>query len=529
MTKRRTTEEFINLAKDKHGDKYDYSLVQYKNKETKVEIICPIHGVFHQQPNLHLMGSGCPKCSYIYRGNLFKKSLDKFILESNKVHNNFYSYDKFEYIDSHVKSIINCPIHGDFEQKPNDHLNGKGCPKCNMSHLEREVYYFLSKNGINFEIQKKFDWLDKMSLDFYLIDYNIAIECQGKQHFGLGGWFEDYDFNKQNGRDLLKNRLCDENGIKLVYYTNILVQFNEIYNENNTFNSLNKILLDVLGIKYNNWIDEVYEFYNDLLLQHKIDNKIEIFCLDLEKNSETFVENNFEIKRLKESRKKYNISIHIFEDEWLYRRKIVESRIKNALGLSESKIYARKCEVREVTSQDSKVFLDENHIQGNTFAKYNFGLYYDNELVSLMTFGSLRKNLGSVKQENVYELLRFCNKLNTNVIGGASKLFNHFINKYNSIKIISYCDLRWSNGKLYETLGFKLKHISRPNYFYVDLINKIRENRFKYRKDVLIKEGFDSNKSEHEIMLERHMYRIYDCGCNVYEFENNINKKITKI
>ena len=118
----------------------------------------------------------------------------------------------------------------------------------------------------------------------------------------------------------------------------------------------------------------------------------------------------------------------------------------------------------------------------------NLGLYHQNELVSLMSFGKLRKNLGSNARNNEYELLRFCNKLNTSVIGGASKLLNFFKVKYKPIKIISYCDLRWSDGKMYEILGFTLSHISRPNYFYINEDKKIRENRFKYRKDILVKE-----------------------------------------
>ena len=137
-----------------------------------------------------------------------------------------------------------------------------------------------------------------------------------------------------------------------------------------------------------------------------------------------------------------------------------------------------------------------------------------------MTFGNLRKNLGSNTKNDTYELLRFCNKLNTTVIGGASKLLSHFIKIHKPIEIISYCDLRWSNGNLYEELGFTLDHISKPNYFYVK--TNIRENRFKYRKDVLVKNGYDRNKTEHTIMLERGYYRLYDCGCSVYKltFDN---------
>ena len=131
-----------------------------------------------------------------------------------------------------------------------------------------------------------------------------------------------------------------------------------------------------------------------------------------------------------------------------------------------------------------------------------------------MTFGAKRKSLGSKSEEECYELLRFCNKLNTTVIGGASKLLKHFVKVHNPNEIISYCDRRWSQGDLYEKLGFKFDHVSQPNYYYV--IKGKRENRFKYRKSELVKQGFDKNKTEHEIMLERGIYRIYDCGTKAY-------------
>ena len=127
-----------------------------------------------------------------------------------------------------------------------------------------------------------------------------------------------------------------------------------------------------------------------------------------------------------------------------------------------------------------------------------------------MTFGSLRKSLGQNKKDGQYELLRFCNKLNFSIIGGASKLFKYFKNKYNPLLVISYADRCWSNGNLYKRLGFKMDGVTQPNYYYV--INGIRKNRFNYRKDVLVKEGFDSKKTEFEIMSERGIDKIYDSG-----------------
>jgi hypothetical protein len=205
--------------------------------------------------------------------------------------------------------------------------------------------------------------------------------------------------------------------------------------------------------------------------------------------------------------------IHVFEDEWLYKQDIVKSRIRNLLGITNNKIYARKCEIREVNPSESKLFLNDNHIQGNCKSNLKIGLYYNDELVSLMTFGLGRVIMGGKSDE--WELTRFCNKLDTNVIGGASKLLKYFIKNYQPNEIISYADRRWSQGELYETLGFDFIHNSKPNYWYIN--NDVREYRFKYRKSELVKNGYDENKSERQIMFELKKYRIYDCGNKLFK------------
>jgi hypothetical protein len=211
--------------------------------------------------------------------------------------------------------------------------------------------------------------------------------------------------------------------------------------------------------------------------------------------------------------------IHIWEDDWIYKQSIVKSMILNKLGKTENKIYARKTIIKEIDDNFLiKEFLEKNHIQGYIGSKIKLGLFYNDELVSLMLFGGLRASLGSKSKENSYELLRFCNKLDVHVIGGASKILNYFLQQYNPIEIITYADRAYSRGHLYYKLGFKYNGNTKPNYYYV--INKNRCNRFNFRKDVLIKEGFDPNKTEHQIMLERKIYRIYDSGSLRFVFKN---------
>ena len=142
MSKKLTTGEFISKSKLIHGDKYDYSKVEYVNNHSKVCIICPEHGEFWQSPEKHLIGQGCVKCSYIERNVKKTDTVEKFIQKSKKIHGNKYDYSKVNYVNTNTKVCIICPKHGEFLITPNNHLRGKGCPKCNQSKLERDKISF---------------------------------------------------------------------------------------------------------------------------------------------------------------------------------------------------------------------------------------------------------------------------------------------------------------------------------------------------------------------------------------------------
>jgi len=237
-------------------------------------------------------------------------------------------------------------------------------------------------------------------------------------------------------------------------------------------------------------------------------------------HSEINKESNYHLNKTKLCEKQGIQLIHIWEDDWLYKQEIVKSMILNKLNKTPNKIFGRKTEIKEIT--DNKLvreFLDNNHIQGFVGSKVKIGLFFNNELVSLMTFGNRRVAMGKKStNKNEYEMLRFCNKLNTNVIGGASKLFKYFIRNYNPIEITTYADRSISQGDLYNTLVFKFIKKTQPNYHYI--LDKHRLNRFEFRKDILVKNGFDLNKTEHEIMLERKIYKIYNSGNLKYKYDN---------
>ena len=213
-----TKEEFVIKARKKHGDKYDYSKVNYINNETKVCVICPEHGDFWIEPGSHKRGRGCPSCA----GNK-RLTIKEFINRARNTHGEKYDYSLVSNIKNNKTKVkIRCnTCETVFEQKINVHLNGSGCPLCNKSHLEDQTMVFLEKGSIRYEPQKKFPWLKnkrEMPLDFYLPEYNVAIECQGIQHYeARGDIFTEEKVNAIKKRDIMKFQLCKEHGIPIYY------------------------------------------------------------------------------------------------------------------------------------------------------------------------------------------------------------------------------------------------------------------------------------------------------------------------
>ena len=214
--------EFIKRANKIHSNKYKYFKVVYgKNNREKVTIICPKHGAFLQTPFAHLSGQGCPKCATENVINTIKKTTDYFIKKAKLAHGDRYDYSKSEYNGTHEKICIICKKHGEFWQYASDHIRGAGCPKCRMSHIEEIVENFFIENGIHYEWQKSFKWLknkQKLLFDFYLPEYNLAIECQGEQHFApKKDWGGEEKFKKIQKNDLIKKDLSNKNNIHLEY------------------------------------------------------------------------------------------------------------------------------------------------------------------------------------------------------------------------------------------------------------------------------------------------------------------------
>jgi len=240
-------EGFLQKAKKIHGDKYDYSKVEYVNNKTKVCIICHEkdengieHGEFWQTPGNHLNGWGCSKCSQQYHLNDAE-----YINKAKKIYGDKYDYSKVRYVNNKTKIVIGCPIHGEYSIYPIAHLKGQECKYCTMPTLEKEIKNALDELNICYihQASKKdgLAWLNNQSLDFYLPDQNIAIECQGEQHYRPFTWFGGLDkFNDRVKLDNIKNEKCKKHNITLLYYTKNNFIKNNILD--NTFTDINDII-----------------------------------------------------------------------------------------------------------------------------------------------------------------------------------------------------------------------------------------------------------------------------------------------
>ena len=218
-------------------------------------------------------------------------------------------------------------------------------------------------------------------------------------------------------------------------------------------------------------------------------------------HSDLFKDKNYHLNKTLACEEKEIRLIHIFEDEWTNKKEICKSIINSALGIYEQKIFARKCTFEKISNEKAKEFLNKNHIQGSVNGEH-YGLIYDDDLVQIISLGKSRF------KKNEMELYRMCTKLNTQVVGGFSKLMKH--QPYD--EIISYVDKRLFDGKGYEKSNFEFVSNSSPNYFYVK--NGERFNRLKFQKHKLINtlKIFNANLSEKENMNQNGYSRIYDCG-----------------
>ena len=336
-------------------------------------------------------------------------------------------------------------------------------------------------------------------------------------------WKEKYrlDISHADDGDLIIKNACEKHGdIKI----NIHIFHNRLKQNQNLCpicNSIHKEGTSYMEIQIKEWLEghniEYIMHSREIIPPYELDfyitkKGIAIECNGVYWHSELVLNDRYyhRKKYLKCGEQDIQL-IQIWEDDFRNKPEIIYDTLESKLRLTKNKIYARECVCKEVLSDECTEFLDKNHLQGSVRASVRYGLYYADDLVAVMTFGPLRKNLGQSHKEGSWELYRYAVKSGCSVVGGASKLLNHFKKNNEWTEIISYAKCDISNGNLYKKLGFKFDEMTKPGYYWVHKSGIDRENRFKYRKSEISDEN-NVHLSEAEIMHEKGYYRVYDSG-----------------
>lgn len=460
-----------------HGDLYDYSKVDtasITSSQTVVSILCKQHGIFKQSIKQHLRGRGCPTC-----GGTSTLTQQELIDRFHAAHGNSYDYSLVSYISSKHKVDIVCNRHGVFSQLPLIHANGHGCPKCaneSVSKLLSKPFVRVPDDG----------FADVTSPNYKSNKSKLQITClQGHTFKRVASDYKrGYGCPSCSGRYSLEqlelNEFLASLGLDL---------------QLNTTNVISPKELDIyipsknIAIEYNGiyWHSSAFPDYKH---RHLLKSNL---C----------AERNVRV-------------IHIWSDDWKYRRTAIEHALRMQLT-AVSGLYARVCTVRPISNTIAKPILDTYHLQGYVPATY-YGLFHNNICVAVMGFKSTSSIRGIRSSEGIVELVRYVSTCR--VIGGASKLLQHFIRTNSFSKLITYCDLSFFSGELYEAIGFTKVGTSAPDYKVIDPSTQTRKHKATTKRQnlpTLFGTSFNPDLSEFKNTQANGWYRVYDCGKAKYE------------
>lgn len=468
-----TKTEILNRFNQIHNSYYIYPEFKFKNVNQRIDIICPQHGKFSQKISLHLKGYKCKHCR--------SKTNKQFQEDIVSIYGEKFTFEKTKYINNITPVILTCKKHGDFKSKPRELIQGIGCKKCSEEkHNKQYQQQFIEKSTI----------IHSNKYDYSQVTYKgrfkpVKIICPKHGIF------------KQIPGDHLQGCGCPKCAVSLInktssYETEIIDFLKPLTKDIIQSYRINRQEIDIYLPQYNLGIEFNGSYWHSHLFK---DPKYHF------NKTNFFKENNIEI-------------FHIWEHNWNnpVKKDIIKSMMLNKLKLTKNKIFARKCKIKEINSKQYSEFCLNNHIQGKSPSSIKLGLFYKDELVACMGFSNLRINLGNKKSNNQYELVRYCNLKYTNIIGGASKLLKYFEKKYKPELIISYADRDYSQGNLYNVLGFKNEGITNISYNYYDPKNNTLKNRYNFRKSELVKNGYSSELTEFQITHQMGLYRIYNSG-----------------
>lgn len=375
----------------------------------KVQFVCATHGAFNAWLINVRKNNGCAQCSFEAQ----RLTQEQFLNKAAQIHGDTYDYSKTQYVTAMQKVTITCKKHGDFQQTPNKHLNGQGCPSCGAidPKWERELFDYLYALG--FDIKRNAPVLGRKHIDIFLPEYQFGIELHGLN------WHTEQYHGKDYHRE--KWEVASAKGIRL---------------------------------------------------------------------------------------------IQIFADEWRDKKEIILRRLDAMLGIG-SKFDARKCAVELLVVTEARAFLDTTHIQGAGAAQMYYGLRHDGNLVAVASFGKARAASMTGTAESGWEVIRYASV--GRVRGGFGKLFKRFVEDVKPEHVVSYCDLRYGDGKLYAATGFTLDSITPPDYWWVpdgrvERIPRYATQKHKLPTHPVLGKFYAPGKTEAQVCAEAGWSKLFGVG-----------------
>lgn len=563
MPKKLTTKEFIERASALHNYKYDYSKTEYINSVTKVIIICPEHGEFLQRPNRHLAGDGCPTCGALTAAQKCTHSAEQFIQKAKEIHGEAYDYSKVVYKGSKVPVTLVCPIHGEFNIKPNHHTISKvGCPQCAVLRRSK-----LRNKSAKAEFIPAVTKIHKNKYDYSKVNYVDAITpviiiCP--EH----GEFLQTPVAHKQGCGCPVCGIARNTELRTKTFEAFVEAAHAVHNNRYTYDKStyvnSKTKTRIICPEHG----EFWQTPNSHTMgqgcpvcgargvsnaERRLQTDLEQLCpgLTLERNVRKLLSNprheidlycpiqkvgieyngnywhseprktKFEHQNKVLDAEQHGVHlIHVNEYLWKHRPSQVLNMLRAKLTVLPHKVYARQTFVKEVDSKTSREFCERNHVQGAANAAVHLGLYHNNKLVALFTAGTPRFN----KNYN-WEIIRMASEADIRVIGGFGKLWKHFLKTYvkEGESVCSYAQLDWSLGNVYKTLGFDLIGNTEPGYTWVndkgDHIPRYKTQKKKLQN--LIGDAYDPTKSETENLHALGWTRMWNAGTRLFAFKKH--------
>jgi len=474
----------------KHNNFYDYSLWP-RELTTKdlVKNICPEHGNFTQQLNSHKSGRGCPTCAENNRTQKKKKTRKQHIDIAVKKHGKFrYDYSRISNdVSDGSKVDIKCNACNTwFTQLLSNHKKGHGC-SCNRKNVVSKSRRSTIDTIRNIETNRPNTFMfDKWTSEFIGSFDKPSTGCKK-----CGEYFNpavnDLLRNKHNCPKCSKSFSNEENEvlefIKSIYDGKVISQ---------SFDIISPKQIDIYLPKLNLAIEYCGVYWHT-----------EKFLRDRKYHKNKLEDCNNRGIRL----------ITIFSNEWVDSKELVKNKLRSVVGVdNRHTVFARKTTITIVDRGEKSIFFNNNHIQGDGHSSINIGLQYDNELVACV---------GLKKKDNDFIVNRYATS--HRVVGGLSKLLKYVQHNYTYDRLISFADLRWSDGNLYEQTGWKLDRVLPEDYSYF-YKGKVH-HKFNFRRRQLqniMQESFDSDKTEYQNCLDFGIYRLWDCGKNRYIYGDKV-------